>query len=150
MNGSRPYFSVFQMAEFPDYRNFQIDFCFGKYLITGRYLTYIKYILDTETGRATRIDLRFYINRANYVDCNNVTPDECFNTIRTLCDKYEKNLTLELRQDFIADCIIPGISNPLPKIVSLPPSPTSESDAPSVLVKKKASQMKSQTPHTLS
>lgn len=127
------------MAEFPDYRNFQIDFCFGKYLITGRYLTYIKYILDTETGCATKIDLRFYINRTNYVDSNNITPDECMTTIRRLCDKYEKNLTIELRQDFIADCIIPGISNPLPSIILTPSAASSETDTPSVLVKKKKS-----------
>ena len=131
------------MADFPDYRNFQIDYYFAKYLITPRYLTYIKYILDTETSPPGRIDLRFYANRANYWDFDNLTPQECFAKIQELCNNYEKNLTIELRQDFISDFIIPGISVPLqpaPKPVpkSEPTTPPSEQDfSGNVLIKKK-------------
>lgn len=121
-----------------DYRNMEMDFFFAKFLITGRYLEYMKYILDTETGGPTKINLRFHMNRANYSDFNNITPKECFEKIQELCSKYEKNLTFELRQDFINDFVIPGISNPIPQFTPLPPSPPSEPDlSGNIFVKKK-------------
>jgi len=98
------------MSDYFDFKNFQIDFWFAKYLIIPRYLTYIQYILDTETSTPTKIDLRFHMNRAHNKYFDNLTPEECRTKIKELCDVYEKNLTIELRQDFITDFIIPGIS----------------------------------------
>ena len=108
------------LADHFDYRNFQIDFWFAKYLISPRYLTYIKYILDTETGLPTKIDLHFHLNRAHNYYFDSITAEDCLTKIRELCDKYENKLTLELRQDFIADFIVPGISNG-PLITPAPP-----------------------------
>jgi hypothetical protein len=109
--------------------------------------------LDTETGLPTKIDLHFHLNRAHNYYFDSITAEDCLTKIRELCDKYENKLTLELRQDFIADFIVPGISNgplitPAVSVKGLelvyeakkpePPSPPSEKDlSGNILVKKK-------------
>lgn len=88
--------------------NFEINVYFAKFIICPRYITYITHILNTEMKTFPKIDIRFYANRMRWIDRNNLTPVEAINAIKLLVAQLSKNLTLELKQDFIDDFVMQG------------------------------------------